>query len=527
MAVRSDGSYGVPEGHRFLVPGHHLAAATGRIVQGLEIDDFSRGRIDASRRGAAGGEGRRHPARADVPPRADPQTEPTDSGRTLEAWRATPLAGRGVGVAWRPPLDDWLLDRAGDQPHPLGFSEVVAENVSPATLPATITALVARGVAIVPHGVGLGLAGADLPDADGWPHLADLAVALDDTPGQRARRVRPCRRRPGTDELHADVLEAGHLVPAPRTREALEVWRRERPRRAGHPAGTPRALENVAATLAWPEDELDEPAFLTELVERTGCWVLLDVANLYATCQAHGGDPHALLARMPLERVAYGHVAGGAVQHGVYLDTHAHPVPPPVLDLVTDLLGERARPGRTAAAARAGRGRLRRHRGPQARRAPRPAARGGAVVSAPRVRGNDCAPGSPRCSARSSPVGARRLRRADDHRDGPGAAVQTPPGRRARGAVPGRRPVAGRAVRRVRAGAPAGGMRARRRRRLRRVGRRQGPGHRADPARLACPAGRAGRRRLAVVGRRCRRRLVVGVGAWVLRHRRGRSTWKD
>ncbi len=26
------------------------------------------------------------------------------------------------------------------------------------------------------------------------------------------------------------------------------------------------------------------------------------------------------------------------MQHGVYLDTHAHPVPPPVLDLVTDLL---------------------------------------------------------------------------------------------------------------------------------------------------------------------------------------------
>jgi hypothetical protein len=143
---------------------------------------------------------------------------------------------------------------------------------------------------------------------------------------------------PGPDDLHADVLEAGHLVPAPRTREALEVLV-ENVRAAQDALPVPLALENVAATLAWPEDELDEPAFLTELVERTGCWVLLDVANLYATCQAHGGDPHALLARMPLERVAYAHVAGGAVQHGVYLDTHAHPVPPPVLDLVGDLLG--------------------------------------------------------------------------------------------------------------------------------------------------------------------------------------------
>ena len=59
-----------------------------------------------------------------------------------------------------------------------------------------------------------------------------------------------------------------------------------------------------------------------------------DYLGLAARLQQH---PHALLARMPLERVAYAHVAGGQVQHGVYLDTHAHPVPEPVLDLVGDL----------------------------------------------------------------------------------------------------------------------------------------------------------------------------------------------
>ncbi|WP_119731814.1 malate dehydrogenase [Thermomonospora amylolytica] len=47
MAVVSDGSYGVPEG---LVSSFPVTCANGRweIVQGLEIDDFSRGRIDAS-----------------------------------------------------------------------------------------------------------------------------------------------------------------------------------------------------------------------------------------------------------------------------------------------------------------------------------------------------------------------------------------------------------------------------------------------------------------------------------------------
>lgn len=47
MAVRSDGSYGVPEG---LISSFPVVTKNGdwEIVQGLEIDDFSRARIDAS-----------------------------------------------------------------------------------------------------------------------------------------------------------------------------------------------------------------------------------------------------------------------------------------------------------------------------------------------------------------------------------------------------------------------------------------------------------------------------------------------
>ena len=47
MAVRSDGSYGVQEG---LISSFPVTVRDGAwsIVQGLDIDDFSRGRIDAS-----------------------------------------------------------------------------------------------------------------------------------------------------------------------------------------------------------------------------------------------------------------------------------------------------------------------------------------------------------------------------------------------------------------------------------------------------------------------------------------------
>ena len=47
MAVPSDGSYGVPEG---VLSGFPVTTAAGgfTIVQGLEINEFSRARIDAS-----------------------------------------------------------------------------------------------------------------------------------------------------------------------------------------------------------------------------------------------------------------------------------------------------------------------------------------------------------------------------------------------------------------------------------------------------------------------------------------------
>ena len=47
MAVHSDGSYGVPEG---LIYSYPVITRNGdwEIVQGLEIDDFSRGKMDAT-----------------------------------------------------------------------------------------------------------------------------------------------------------------------------------------------------------------------------------------------------------------------------------------------------------------------------------------------------------------------------------------------------------------------------------------------------------------------------------------------
>ena len=96
----------------------------------------------------------------------------------------------------------------------------------------------------------------------------------------------------------------------------------------------PLALEPIASLFEWPVGEIDEGAFITELLERTGALLLLDVANLYANARNHGHDPVDRIDRLPLDRLAYVHVAGGVVEDGLYHDSHAHPVPAAVLDLL-------------------------------------------------------------------------------------------------------------------------------------------------------------------------------------------------
>ena len=227
----------------------------------------------------------------------------------------------GVGIGWRPELAGFVARHQG-----LGFAEVVAEGIHPGQpLPAGLGDLLERGVPVVPHGVRLSLGSAGEPDPARVQHLAGLAERLG---------------APLVSEHVAFVrgggLEAGHLLPVPRTREALAVLvANVRLAQAG--LGVPLALEHVAALLEWPASELDEAAFLTELLERTDALLLLDVANLYANARNHGGDPLAFLDALPLERIAYVHVAGGVERDGLYHDTHAHPTPPAVLELVTEL----------------------------------------------------------------------------------------------------------------------------------------------------------------------------------------------
>ncbi|MGY3552749.1 DUF692 domain-containing protein [Williamsia sp. R60] len=239
----------------------------------------------------------------------------------------------GSSIAWRAPISDLLGDLA--DAGSLRFTEVVAENMTPGALPDGVIDLRARGVTIVAHGVSLGLAGADVPDPGRLRRLAELARELESP--VVSEHIAFVRAADSPDPLHGDVLEAGHLLPPPRTRAALAVLC-DNVSRAQDAVGVPLALENIAALIAWPEDEFDEPDYLAEIVRRTGAQLVLDVANLFSSAVAQGTDPLQQLLRFPLSHIAYVHTAGGRYRQGRYVDTHGDPMVDDVTTLLTQFV---------------------------------------------------------------------------------------------------------------------------------------------------------------------------------------------
>ena len=144
--------------------------------------------------------------------------------------------------------------------------------------------------------------------------------------------------------VRADGIESGHLLPLPRTREALDVLV-ENTREAMDALPVPLALENIASLVRWPRPELDEAEFLTDLVERTGVGLWLHLANVHANSRNDRDDPLDLMDRIPLEALAYVHVAGGIEGAGLYHDTHTAPVSRDVLVLVEQLAARTTIPG--------------------------------------------------------------------------------------------------------------------------------------------------------------------------------------
>lgn len=247
---------------------------------------------------------------------------PTATGPTVTGPTVTGPTVSGVGIGWRPEISGFIRSLPG-----LGFVEVVAESIGD-TPPVLLAELMDRGVPVVAHGTRLSLGGAEPLERD---RIAQFVAA--------AATVQAPLVSEHVAFVRAGGVEAGHLLPLPRTWAAVDAVARNVAMLTPE-LDVPLALEPIAAVFDWADAELTEGQFLTEILDRTGALLLLDVANVHANAVNRGEDPAALFGQLPLDRIAYVHMAGGSEGpdgDGIYHDTHTDPIPPAVLDLLAAL----------------------------------------------------------------------------------------------------------------------------------------------------------------------------------------------
>lgn len=204
----------------------------------------------------------------------------------------------------------------GDPWPELDYFEIISENfLSDAQGPRYHLDRVRERYPVVLHGVGLNLLGPAPPSPDYLDRVAALADLVD------APFV--------TDHLcwtGAHGVSHHDLLPVPHVPELVELAA-ERARLVQAHLGRPFGLENLSSYVELTASTMTEWDFYAGVVERAGCWFMLDVNNVYVSSQNHRFAPADYLARIDLSRVLQVHIAGHSEgPNGALIDTHDHPV---------------------------------------------------------------------------------------------------------------------------------------------------------------------------------------------------------
>ncbi len=231
-----------------------------------------------------------------------------------------------------------LADLLAADPPPVAFVEIHAENymVDGGPRLAALAEVRAR-LPLSLHGVGLSIGGAGPLDR---AHLARLRSLAD--------RFRPALF---SEHLAWSTHEGAYhpdLLPLPYTAETLETVARH-VAEAQAAVGMRLLLENPSSYLAFSESTMDETDFLAQVVERTGCGLLLDVNNVFVSARNLGTRPEAYLDAFPMEAVGEIHLAGHAEDGAapgetLLIDTHDRPVADPVWALYARAVARAGRP---------------------------------------------------------------------------------------------------------------------------------------------------------------------------------------
>jgi uncharacterized protein (UPF0276 family) len=218
-----------------------------------------------------------------------------------------------AGVGLRTPH---FLEILKTQPD-IGFLEIHSENFfADGGKVHQVLSEIASHYALSFHGVSLSLGSYEEPNPKHLNHLKQLVG-----------RYNPQLVSEHIAWTMTDETYLNDLLPLPYTVEALNVLCRNVDI-VQNTLGRQILLENPSAYLSFDiPNQMHEGEFMQKLVEKTNCGILLDINNIYVSCQNMGTDALDHLKRTPLNAVQEVHLAGHSIkkfENGAELriDTH-------------------------------------------------------------------------------------------------------------------------------------------------------------------------------------------------------------
>lgn len=186
------------------------------------------------------------------------------------------------------------------------------------------------------HGVGMSLGSATGIDQD---HLEALALLVS--------RYEPQQVSEHLSWSQVNGIYHNDLLPLPYTGASLRIMVNNIATVQDR-LGRNILIENPSSYIAYAGDSWSEPEFMTELVRRSGCGVLLDINNIHVSACNLGLDTTQYLEQVPLTAVAEIHLAGHTVLElegeTIRIDDHGSPVAEPVWSLYETVLEHLGRP---------------------------------------------------------------------------------------------------------------------------------------------------------------------------------------